>query len=95
MIVHRLKFKTCKVLEVQWIFVRFNKILLDAVFLGGTLYVYIAADLEMFENKIKWRSMTSMNLTSVLYVNGKVAVSIAMAFNIRPSHQPLTIVGFP
>jgi len=37
MIVHRLKFKTCEVLEVHWIFVGFNKIL-RVLFFGVTLY---------------------------------------------------------
>ena len=34
MIVHGLKFKTCEVLEVYWIFVGFNKICMGSVFLG-------------------------------------------------------------
>jgi len=35
MIVHRLKFKTCKLLEVYWIFVEFNKILMGSIFFGS------------------------------------------------------------
>jgi len=32
MIVHKLKFKTCKVLKEYWIFVGFNKIFLGYIF---------------------------------------------------------------
>jgi len=38
MIVHRLKFKTCKVLEVYWILVGFNKIFMGSIF-WVTLYL--------------------------------------------------------
>ena len=31
-ILHRLKFKTCNVLKVYWIFVGFNKIFMGSVF---------------------------------------------------------------
>ena len=34
MIVHTVKFRTCKVLEVHWIFVGFNKIFVGSVFSG-------------------------------------------------------------
>ena len=42
MIVHRLKLATCKVLEVYWIFVRFNKIFMGSVFL-----------LSLFHNRLQ------------------------------------------
>jgi len=46
MIVHRLKVKTCKVLEVYWIFVGFNKIL-RVIFLWVTLYIeYVLLTLQ-------------------------------------------------
>jgi len=34
MTVHRPKFKTCKVLEVYWIFVGFNQMFMGSVYLG-------------------------------------------------------------
>jgi len=40
MIVHRLKFKTCQVLQVYWIFVGFNKFLW-VLFFWVTLYLTI------------------------------------------------------
>jgi len=44
MIVHRQKFKTCKVLEVYWIFVVFNKIFMGSVFLGHPVWCILSAD---------------------------------------------------
>ena len=35
MVVHRLKFETCKVLEVYWNFVGFNKTFMGSVFFGS------------------------------------------------------------
>jgi len=39
MIVHRLKFKTCKMLEVYWIFVGFNTIFMGSVFLCHPVFI--------------------------------------------------------
>jgi len=62
MIIHRLKSKTCEVLEVYWIFVGFNKNFMVYVFLV-TLQHLVARRLPLLEIKLCNRIL-NVNRTS-------------------------------
>jgi len=48
MVVHSVKFKTCKVFKVYWIFVGFNKTFMGSVFLGHSVLQMIQYDPAFF-----------------------------------------------
>lgn len=48
MIVHRSKFKSSKFQEIYWIFVRFNNIFMDSIFLGTACIMIMKLALTHF-----------------------------------------------